>query len=39
MYILNLEESLPNKTPRAVFFLPYSFSDPQGDAALICSYF
>ena len=39
MYILNLEETFPNKTPRAVFFfLPDNFSDPQDDS-LILSHF
>ena len=33
MYILNLKESLPNKTARAVF-LPDNFSDPQDDALI-----
>ena len=33
MYILNLEESSPNKTPRAVF-LPDYFCDPQDDVLI-----
>ena len=33
MYILNLEESLPNKTQRALLF-PDNFYDPQDDVLI-----